>query len=124
MKMDLISRAKQLKKDIPATFIALNKKETPITAKIIAVIIIGYALSPIDLIPDFIPIIGLLDDIIILPLLITVMIKLIPAEVFEQCRIEAETLWTNGKPKRWYYAIPIVLIWLLIMFVIVKTVWL
>jgi uncharacterized membrane protein YkvA (DUF1232 family) len=76
--MDLKDRARKLKSDIPAVFIALRKKETPLIAKIFAGITIGYALSPIDFIPDFIPVIGLLDDIILLPILVAITIKFIP----------------------------------------------
>ncbi len=64
--MTLKERAKKLKQDIPTVFLSLKDKETPIFAKIFAGITVGYALSPIDLIPDFIPILGYLDDVIIL----------------------------------------------------------
>lgn len=120
--MDLRDRAKKLKSDIPAVFIALKKKETPVIAKIFAGITIGYALSPIDFIPDFIPVIGLLDDLILLPILVAITIKLIPEEIFSQCKIEAENLWRNGKPKRWYFAIPLILIWVVIILLIIKLV--
>lgn len=118
--MDLKNRAKKLKTDIPAIFIALKKKETPIIAKIFAGITIGYALSPIDFIPDFIPVIGMLDDIILVPLFVALTIRFIPEEIYNQCRVEAENLWNNGKPKKWYYATPIILIWMLIVFFIIK----
>jgi uncharacterized membrane protein YkvA (DUF1232 family) len=108
----LAQRAKKLKTDIPAVFIAIKHKRTPLFAKILAVIAVGYALSPIDLIPDFIPLIGLLDDIIIIPALIAVIVKLIPADVFAECREQSEGLWSDGKPKKWYYALPIVIVWL------------
>ena len=116
----LKTRAKKLKVDIPAVFIALRRKETPILAKILAFIAVAYALSPIDLIPDFIPVIGMLDDVILLPGLIAIVIKLIPKEVFAQCRNEAEHLWQDGKPKKWYYALPIILIWCLLIYLIIK----
>lgn len=118
--MQLEERAKQLKIDIPAVFISLKKKETPILAKILAAVTIAYALSPIDFIPDFIPVIGLLDDVILLPGLIAIVIKLIPANVLTKCREEAADLWTNGKPKKWYFALPIVVIWLALIYLIVK----
>lgn len=118
--MNLKNRANQLKKDIPAIFMALNKKETPWYAKTLAMLTIGYALSPIDFIPDFIPVLGYLDDIIILPVMIGVTIKFIPKEIIDQCRIESEQHWKEGKTKVWYYAIPIVLIWLLIIALIIK----
>lgn len=121
--MNLKQKAKQLKKDIPAVFLALRHKDTPIAAKIIAAITVGYALSPIDFIPDFIPVLGYLDDVILLPAFIALTIKLIPHDVLEQCRKESETLWVDGKPKKWYYAMPIVLIWVLIAGLIVKGIW-
>lgn len=117
--MNLKERARSLKKTVPAVFLALKDKDTPIVAKFLAAITVGYALSPIDLIPDFIPVLGYLDDVILLPALIALTIKLIPAEVWERSLKAAENMWQDGKPKKWYYAIPIVLIWLLILYKIV-----
>lgn len=122
--MNFKERAKKLKTDIPAIFIAMKKKETPIMAKILAGLTIAYALSPIDLIPDFIPVLGYLDDIILLPVLVALTIKLVPTDVFNTCRKESEDLWSNGKPKKWYYALPMVAIWLLIIFIIINVIWL
>ena len=116
--MKLKERAKQLKTDIPAVFLSLKSKETPLVAKILAGITILYALSPIDLIPDFIPLFGYLDDILILPALIALTIHFIPQENFEQFRKQAEGLWSNGKPKKWYYAIPIASIWVLVIWLL------
>ena len=82
--MNLKERARQLKIDIPAVFLSLKSKDTPLVAKVLAVITVGYALSPIDLIPDFIPVLGYLDDIIILPALIALTIRHIPQETFER----------------------------------------
>ena len=115
----LTDRAKQLKTDVPAVFLALKEKQTPWYAKIIAAVVVVYALSPIDLIPDFIPILGYLDDLIILPALIAWCIKCIPQEVFDDCRRRAEGMWGGGKPKKWYYAIPFVLIWAAVLALIV-----
>ncbi len=120
--MNLKEKAKQLKIDIPAVFLSLKSKETPLAAKILAGITVGYALSPIDLIPDFIPVLGYLDDIIILPALIALTIRLIPKDTFDKFRIEAEGMWQSGKPKKWYYAIPIVVIWLFVISMIIKEV--
>lgn len=121
--MNLKERAQRLKQDIPAVFIAMGKKETPVMAKILAGLTITYALSPIDLIPDFIPVLGYLDDMILLPSLAALTIRLIPPEVREECRKEAEGLWTNGRPKRWLFALPVVLVWTLIVYWIVKAIW-
>lgn len=107
----LKERAKQLKTDIPAVFLALKEPRTPWYAKIIAAAVVVYALSPIDLIPDFIVVLGYLDDLIILPALIAWCVRCIPGEVFEDCRKRAVGLWGGGKPEKWYYALPFILIW-------------
>lgn len=120
MKVDLKKRAKQLKTDIPALFLSLRDKQTPIIAKIMAGITVAYALSPIDLVPDFIPVLGYLDDVILLPALVALTVKLIPAEVLNKCRKSAKDLWKDGKPKKWYYSIPILLIWLAIILAIIR----
>ena len=123
MKTNLKDRARKLKSDIPAIFLALKDKETPVSAKILAAITVAYALSPIDLIPDFIPVLGYLDDVLILPALAALTIKLIPKEKLEQYRTESEGMWENGKPKKWYYAIPIVVFWIIIIFIVIKLIW-
>ena len=120
--MDLKARAKKLKTDIPALFLALKDKDTPILAKIFAGITVMYALSPVDLVPDFIPVLGYLDDVILLPMLVALTIRFIPKDVLERNRKQAEGMWRDGKPKKWYYAIPIVLIWILIIALILKAV--
>ncbi|MEG1946654.1 MAG: DUF1232 domain-containing protein [Lachnospiraceae bacterium] len=113
-------KAGKLKTDIPAVFLALRHKQTPWYAKAVAGLTVGYALSPIDLIPDFIPVLGYLDDLILLPLLIALVVHLIPKEVFAECKEQAQDLWKNGKPKKWYYAIPILLIWLFLLVLFIK----
>ncbi len=118
--MNLKERATKLKSDIPAVFLTLKDKDTPILAKIMASITVAYALSPIDLIPDFIPVLGYLDDVILLPAFIAFTIKLVPKEIWEKNRKKAEHLWDDGKPKKWYYAIPIIAIWFLIVWLIIK----
>lgn len=115
--MNLKERAYKIKTDIPAVFIALKKKETPLLPKIIAGITIVYALSPIDLIPDFIPVLGYLDDLIILPALIALTLKLLPDDILQKSRSEAEGLWSNGKPKKWYYAIPMIAFWIIFLII-------
>jgi uncharacterized membrane protein YkvA (DUF1232 family) len=95
--MTLKERAQSLKRDIPAVFLALKDKDTPISAKVLAGITVCYALSPVDLIPDFIPVLGYLDDLILLPALIALTVKLIPGEVWERNRARSEHLWETGK---------------------------
>lgn len=119
----LKERARKLKTDIPAVFLAMKSKDTPFIAKLMAAMTISYALSPIDLIPDFIPILGYLDDVILLPALIVLTVKLIPSEVWERCKRESENMWNDGKPKKWYYAVPIVVIWLLLVWLVIRVIW-
>lgn len=118
--MNLKQQAVRLKREIPAVYLALKRRETPLIAKILAAITIAYALSPIDLIPDFIPFLGALDDLLLLPILTALTIRFIPQHIIEECRIESENLWKNGKPKRWFYAIPIIVFWLLIACIIYR----
>ena len=95
-RMDLKARAKKLKTDIPAIFLALKDKETSLITKIFAGITVAYALSPIDLVPDFIPVLGYLDDVILLPMLVALTIKFIPDEVLNRNRKQAEGMWQYG----------------------------
>ena len=103
---------------------AVKRKDVPWYAKVLAGITIAYALSPIDLIPDFIPVLGQLDDIIILPMLITATAKLIPKDILDDCRTRSAEMWNDGKPKKWTYALPVIIFWMLIVFIIIKDVWL
>ncbi|ODU55355.1 MAG: hypothetical protein ABT01_06410 [Clostridium sp. SCN 57-10] len=119
--MNIKERAKRLKADIPAVFLCLQSKDTPPAAKLLAGITVCYALSPIDLIPDFIPVLGYLDDVIILPMLVALTIRLIPTDVFERFRAEAANMWQGGRPKKWRYAIPVAAIWLFIIGILVKS---
>ena len=117
--MTIKERAKKLKTDIPALFLALKDRKTPVLAKLFAAITVIYALSPIDLIPDFIPVLGYLDDLIILPALVALTIRFIPKDLLEEKRTQSETIWQNGRPEKWYYAIPFVLIWLIVLLLLV-----
>ena len=121
--MKLKERAKKLKNDIPAVFLALKHSKTPVFSKITAAVTVYYALSPIDLIPDFIPVMGYLDDVILFPALIALTIKPIPKDVWTECREKSEGIWADGKPKKWYYAIPIVAVWAIIIWLILKAIW-
>lgn len=120
MNMNLKKNANELKIFIPALFMAIKKRETPVIAKIFAGITVGYALSPLDLIPDFIPVLGYLDDLIILPLMVALTIKFIPDEIMKSCKSEAEGLWKDRKPQKWYYAIPIVILWIVVVAIMIR----
>ncbi len=121
--MKLKERAQRLKKDIPAVFLALKDKKTPLIPKILAAITVVYALSPVDLVPDFIPVLGYLDDLILLPALVALTLKGIPKDVMEKHRTVAEEMWKDGVPEKWYYSIPILLFWALLIFLGVKILW-
>ena len=88
----------------------------------LAAIAVAYALSPVDLIPDFIPVLGYIDDVILLPTLVAITVKLIPKDVWVRCQAESVNMWENGKPKKWYFAIPIVMLWLLVIWLMVKAI--
>ena len=118
--MNLKERAKQLKCDIPCVFLALKDPDTPITAKLVAFAAVAYALSPIDLIPDFIPVLGYLDDVLLLPLLIALAVKLIPKEVWERNRAKVAETGSGDLHGKWYYALPVCLVWALIIFLIIR----
>lgn len=111
--MDWKARAAALAAELPALYLALRRRETPWYARALAAVTVGYALSPIDLIPDVIPVLGCLDDLLILPGLAALTLRCIPPEVLAECRAEAGTLWPEGRPKRWYCALPIAAVWLL-----------
>ncbi|MBW2739884.1 MAG: DUF1232 domain-containing protein [Deltaproteobacteria bacterium] len=111
-------KVKNLKKEITALYYAYQHPKTSVLPKIIILFTLGYALSPIDLIPDFIPILGYLDDLLILPVLITLSIKLIPQEIMEESREKAENQPLQLK-KNWIFALVFILIWIaLFMFLI------
>lgn len=82
--------ARAIKRDVHALWLAARDPRTPWYARALAVALAAYALSPIDLIPDFVPVLGYLDDAILLPLGILLAIRLVPAEVMAECRARAE----------------------------------
>lgn len=82
-------RASRLKRQVWALFLAFKDPRTPLLARVVIIVAVAYAVSPIDLIPDFIPVLGQLDDLLILPLLIALAIRMIPPDVTVRCRREA-----------------------------------
>jgi len=117
------TRSKQLRSEVYALYLASKHPRTPWYAKAFAVLIIGYALSPIDLIPDFIPVVGYVDDLIIVPIGISLLIKMIPKEIMEDCRERARSQSIGKKRRSWAAALIIVLIWLLVIYIILKILW-
>jgi len=122
----LKKRAKALKTEITALYYAGRNPATPLFAKMLVVVTVAYALSPIDLIPDFIPVLGYLDDLIILPCLILLAIKMIPNEILSESRTLAEQQ-PLLLPRNWVAATIFIFIWLglavLLVYAAVKQKW-
>jgi len=107
-------RARQLKRELYALYLAYKDPRVPWYARLFAACVVGYAFSPIDLIPDPIPVLGYLDDLIVVPLGITLALRMIPPAVMVECRVRADELMQQGKPVNWIAAGIIVAIWVLL----------
>ena len=107
------STVRKLKEDIYTLYLAYRDPRVPFHAKIVLIITVAYAFSPIDLIPDFIPVLGYLDDLVLLPLGIWLSIKLIPAEVLQEYREKAKQQLQERKPN-YIMAAVIVILWLML----------
>ena len=118
----LKQRAQHLKAETYALYLAARDPRTPWVAKLLVAGIVAYALSPIDLIPDFIPVIGYLDDLILIPAGIALAISLMPKNLLEEYRERAKTELPNKKILSWGGFFMIVLVWLLILYLAVKVV--
>lgn len=97
-----------------AIYLAYKDPRVPWYAKLFAACIVGYAFSPIDLIPDFIPILGYLDDLVLVPLGVALALKMIPQNVLSECREKAQEAMSQGKPANRAAAGAIIAIWLLL----------
>ena len=112
MLENLERRARALKAETFALYLAARDPRTPWYVKLLVASIIAYIFSPIDLIPDFIPVFGYLDDLILLPLGIILAIKMIPQPVLVDCRARAEEAIQDGKPVNRVAGVVIIAIWL------------
>src|SRR5678815_3689444 len=108
----LKQRARHLKTETFALYLAARDPRTPWYAKLLVAGIVAHACSPIDLIPDFVPVLGYLDDLVLLPLGIAWALQLIPPAVLVECRVRAQATIQNGKPVSWVAGTIIVVIWL------------
>ena len=109
---ELKHRAQHLKMETYALYLAARDPRTPWYAKLLVAGVVAYAFSPIDLIPDFVPVLGHLDDLILIPLGIALAIKLVPHDVLGECRARAKETIENGKPVGRVAGAVIILIWL------------
>jgi uncharacterized membrane protein YkvA (DUF1232 family) len=116
-------KARQLKLEIFALYLAYRDPRVPLYAKIFAACVVGYAFSPIDLIPDFIPVLGYLDDLILVPLGIALAVRMIPAEVMAESREKARQALVQSKPVSWVAAVVIVAIWLCMAVLVAVIIW-
>jgi uncharacterized membrane protein YkvA (DUF1232 family) len=105
---------RQLKVETYTIYLAYNDPRTPWYARMVALCVAGYAFSPIDLIPDFIPVLGYLDDLVLVPLGIAFVRKMIPATVLMECRKKAQLTMSQDYPTSWVAAGVIIIIWLLV----------
>jgi uncharacterized membrane protein YkvA (DUF1232 family) len=121
-------KARALKVQTLSLYFAVHDPRTPWSARILAGAVVAYAFSPIDLIPDFIPVLGYLDDLLLLPLGVWLALRLIPSEVMADSRVKAEAQLRQGKPVYKWMAVIFVLVWLaalgLVCFWLYKTFWL
>jgi uncharacterized membrane protein YkvA (DUF1232 family) len=109
---NLKKRVLHLKGETFALYLAARHPDTPWYAKVFVAGIVAYAFSPIDLIPDFIPVLGYLDDLVLIPIGIAAAIKMIPSEVLTECRSRAQASMAGGKPVSRIAAVVIVGIWI------------
>lgn len=107
-------KAKGLKAELYALYLCYKDPRTPWYVRLIAILVVGYAFSPVDLIPDPIPVLGYLDDVILVPLGIALVIRLMPEDVLQECRENARQRLDESNPKNWVAACLIILIWLLL----------
>jgi uncharacterized membrane protein YkvA (DUF1232 family) len=107
--------SKNLKKQVFILYFAYKDDRVPLYAKLFAICVVAYAFSPIDLIPDFIPILGFIDDLIIVPLGVMLALKMIPELAIKDCEEKANELMKKGKPKNWIVGSLIILSWSLIL---------
>lgn len=106
-------QARKLKQNILILYLAYKDPRVPWYAKLVAICVVAYAFSPIDLIPDFIPVLGYVDDLILVPLGVALALRLIPKQVFEEYRAEAEELRKKAKLKNWVIGALFIAIWIL-----------
>ena len=114
----LKTRARELKQHTLTVYYAARDRRTPPHVRLLALAVAAYALSPIDLIPDFIPVVGYLDDVLLVPLGLALVVRLTPPEVLAAARDRAQQ--AEGKPVSYPAAAFIVLLWLLILWLVVR----
>jgi len=106
-------KANQLRRETYALYLAFSDPRVPWYARWFVAAVVAYAFSPIDLIPDFIPVLGYLDDLVLVPAGIALALKMVPETIMDECRQEAREVMAKGKPTNWVAAGVITVIWVL-----------
>lgn len=119
----LKTAARRIKRDVFALLLAYRDPRTPWYARAFAAFVVARTFSPIDLIPDFIPVLGYLDDLLLTPLYIRLAVRLIPPAVMADARLAAEKLEAEKKPVRWGYAVLVLLLWGGLLFILARALW-
>jgi uncharacterized membrane protein YkvA (DUF1232 family) len=114
--------AQQLRQETYALYLAVKDPQVPWYVRVFVIIVVAYAFSPIDLVPDFIPVLGYLDDLILVPLGIAIALRMIPDEVLQRARMQAKEVMQEGSPTNWRAAAVIFAIWVLALMLIVAAV--
>lgn len=122
MLVKLKKWALSLKHNLYSLYLACHREDTPFMAKVVAVVVVTYALSPIDLIPDFIPVIGYLDDIILLPLGIALAVRLMPKVIWNECKDKAKEATLKSLPHSKIAAFFVISIWVLSAFILFRAI--
>ncbi len=109
------NKASEISRLINAMYIAMGRKDTPLYAKLACGLCVYYALSPLDLIPDFVPVLGAVDDVVVLPFLMWLCVKLMPQDILDECKqLASQTDVDTGKPKK-RYMLPVLVVWVMVL---------
>jgi len=110
-------KTEEIKKNIYLIYLISRHPKTPFYVKLLIYGVLGYAFSPIDLIPDFIPVIGYLDDLLIVPVGIYIALKLVPEQVLNECRVNVNAAWNGGDdlPEKKIIAALIAVMWIVVL---------
>jgi uncharacterized membrane protein YkvA (DUF1232 family) len=112
-------KAKRLRDDLYVLWLAFGDRRTPWYAKALVAVVVAYVVSPVDLVPDFIPVLGYIDDLFLVPAGIYLALKMVPREVLEEYRQKPRPAKISSR-YRWVVPIIIILIWLLILYIIIR----
>ena len=123
MRDEWKNRVAALKQDTYALYLAARDPRVPLAAKLVVVFVVAYALSPIDLIPDLIPVLGYLDDMLLLPMGIALAIKLMPRDVWDECKNQARARLVSELPRNRTAAVVIATVWIALLGLVAWLAW-